>query len=87
MFGNLVQFGEIRARFIMTGDTIERGSMIYTALTSTYVHSNVRLGHIVRAFRNETGGIEALSMNPDIMIPLFTAVNDEEFAAATAKFA
>lgn len=85
MSENLVQFGEIRAKFIIAGDIIERGSMIYVALDTPPIASTVRLGHIVRCFRNETGGIEALSMHADLFVPKYDTVTDEEWAAVVEK--
>jgi hypothetical protein len=86
MSDNIIQFGEIRARFLKAGDIIERHSRIYVVTDTPILHSNVRPGHIVIVCKNETDGFEALSMHSEIMVPLFTAVNDAEWSAATKRF-
>ena len=86
MFENLIQIGEMRARFLKAGDIIGRHSGVYQVTDTPVVASLGRPGHIVLVCRNETGGFEPLSMNSELMVQLFTAVNEEEFRAATAKF-
>lgn len=84
MFGNLVQFGEIKARFLVAGDIIERHSRIYVVTDTPIVCSLGRPGHIVIVCKNETGGFEPLSVNADVFVPLFNTVNDAEWNAATS---
>jgi hypothetical protein len=86
MSENLVQFGEIRARFLMAGDIIERHSRIYVVTDTPIVASLGRPGHIVVVCKNEEGGIEPLSMHGELFVPLFNAVNDAEWSAAVARF-
>jgi ribosomal protein L36 len=85
MSENLIQFGEMKARFLKADDIIERHSRIYVVTDTPIVWSFSRHGHIVIVCKNEEGGSEALSVHAEIMVPLFNEVNDAEWSAATGE--
>jgi hypothetical protein len=81
MTGNLVQFGEMRARFLMPGDIIERHSLIFRVRKV----STIQFGRVIVTAVCETGGLMTLTMNSDLFIPKYDMVTDEEWAAVVGK--